>query len=72
MGISFLLRLVVIISHYFVFLYVQEKVTGAVSVLTPSADISSYVTILRIQPYLPSGLLEEVLSWRRIESTREK
>lgn len=42
----------------------QEKVAGAVSVLTPSADISSYLTILKVQPYLSTALVDQVRSWR--------
>jgi hypothetical protein len=45
--------------------WLQEKVTSAVSVLTPSADVSSYLTILKVQPYLSSALVEQVLAWRR-------
>ena len=47
-----------------IFSFLQDRLTDAVSVLTRSADISTYLTIMKIQPYLESSLLEEVLSWR--------
>jgi len=30
----------------------QEKVAGALSVVTPSEEVEAYLTILRVQPYL--------------------
>jgi hypothetical protein len=51
-----------------IFYSLQRKVTEAVSILTPSAEVSSYVAVLKVQPYFPTSLLEEILSWKRESS----
>ncbi|KAH7619292.1 hypothetical protein Ndes2526B_g06255 [Nannochloris sp. 'desiccata'] len=42
-----------------------RKVAETVSILTPSAELSSYVLILNVHPHFSTSLLEELLSWRR-------